>query len=168
MFNVSARLHADAAAAPEQKSKITLRFFTPNAILYSDANPAAPPKHASNQVDLVLLPGSDGVLGVMPNHTPTVTQLQPGVVSIQESADKPVVKYFVSGGFAFVKSDSSVAITAVEAVPVEELDQAAVQAGVEKYRQEMERATDPLEKAKAQIAYETHASMNLALGGTIA
>ena len=47
--------------------------------------------------------------------------------------DKDVQKYFVSGGFAFAHADSSVEIAAVEAVPVEDLDPAAVKAGLAEY-----------------------------------
>eukprot|EP00967_Tisochrysis_lutea_P090240 scaffold128971_cov31-Tisochrysis_lutea.AAC.3 len=74
------------AAAP---GSLSLTFTLPSACLYE----AAP-------VEMVILPGVDGIFGVMPNHVPTIAELKPGVVSIQETAGGPLTKYFVSGGFA--------------------------------------------------------------------
>ncbi len=152
---------SDAGATTPQK--INFVFTTPVQILYSGPSPQVPPKHPSNQVDMVVIPGSDGTMGILPNHANTVAQLNPGVVMVQETADSPIVKYFISGGFAIMKN-SNLSITAVEAVPLEELDPAAVTEGLEKYRKEMESETDPLAKAKAQIAFEVHTAMNSALG----
>jgi len=165
-FNHSATLRMAEAASPaatEAKTKLTLRFATPTSILYSEPSAHSPPKHSNNQVDMVSLPGSEGVFGVLPNHPPTVAQMNPGLVTIQESADKPLVKYFISGGFATVKSDSTLSITVTEAVPLEEVDAPAVTAGLEKYRNEMERATDPVEKANAQIAFELATTLQTCL-----
>ena len=49
---------------------------------------------------MVILPGGDGQFGVMPSHVPTITEVKPGVVSVQETAGGALAKYFVSGGFA--------------------------------------------------------------------
>ena len=84
-------------------------------------------------MDLALLPAVSGDFGVMPGHVPTISQLRPGVVAVHTELDKDVQKYFVSGGFAFAHADSSVEIAAVEAVPVEDLDPAAVKAGLAEY-----------------------------------
>jgi len=162
-FAESGSTSTATATSGEMAQKLTFQFVTPSQILYSDPAPQSPPKHEVNKVDMVIVPGSDGVIGILPNHANTVAQLHPGVVSIQETADSPVVKYFISGGFAIVKN-SHLSVTAVEAVPLEELDPTAVTEGLEKFRVEMERETEPLAKAKAQIAYEVHFAMNAALG----
>ena len=52
---------------------------------------------------MVILPGGDGMFGVMPNHVPTIAELMPGIVSVQEETGGPLVKYFISGGFAMSK-----------------------------------------------------------------
>jgi F-type H+-transporting ATPase subunit delta len=74
-----------------------------------------------------------GDFGVMPGHVPTISQLRPGIVAVHAEMDKDIKKYFVSGGFAFAHADSSVEIAAVEAVPVEDLDPAAVKSGLAEY-----------------------------------
>src|SRR6056297_1127604 len=91
----SARLvHATRAAHAEEAKpaaagSLSLTFTLPSACLYDTA-----------PVEMVILPGVDGIFGVMPNHVPTIAELKPGVVSIQEAAGGPLTKYFVSGGFA--------------------------------------------------------------------
>jgi F-type H+-transporting ATPase subunit delta len=91
----SARLvHATRAAHAEETKpaaagSLSLTFTLPKACLYDTA-----------PVEMVILPGVDGIFGVMPNHVPTIAELKPGVVSVQETAGGPLTKYFVSGGFA--------------------------------------------------------------------
>lgn len=79
-------VYADAEAA----TGLTFNFTLPAESLYENT-----------PVEMVILPGSDGQFGVMPNHVPTVTQLKPGVVSVQEEAGGPLKKFFISGGFAY-------------------------------------------------------------------
>lgn len=79
----------------------------------------------------MLLPALTGDFGVMPGHVPTVAQLRPGVVTVHNTLDKEIDKYFVSSGFAFVHADSSTDVCAVEAVKVDDLDPEAVHAGLQ-------------------------------------
>ena len=58
--------------------------------------------------------------------------LNRGYRGLQE-LDKEVEKYFVSSGFAFVHSDSSADVCAVEAVKLDDLDPEAVKAGLAEY-----------------------------------
>lgn len=63
---------------------------------------------------------TDGDMGILVGHVPTIAQLKPSVLSLVH-ADK-TEKYFVSGGFLCINPDSSLNINAVEAVPLKELD----------------------------------------------
>jgi hypothetical protein len=81
-----ARFADDAAGGA---GGLTLNFTMPTKSLY-----------AETAVEMVILPGGDGMFGVMPSHVPTITELKPGVISVQETAGGPLSKYFVSGGFA--------------------------------------------------------------------
>ena len=74
---------------PSAPGAMTLNFTLPTESLYESAN-----------VEMVILPGGDGMFGVMPNHVPTVSELKPGVVSVQEEVGGPLLRYFISGGFA--------------------------------------------------------------------
>ena len=80
--------HAEADAAAGAGG-LEFTFTVPSKALYESAS-----------VEMVILPGGDGMYGVMPNHVPTVAELKPGVVYVQETAGADLTKFFVSGGFA--------------------------------------------------------------------
>eukprot|EP00275_Glaucocystis_incrassata_P000508 EC119548.1.p2 GENE.EC119548.1~~EC119548.1.p2 ORF type:complete len:100 (+),score=24.49 EC119548.1:231-530(+) len=98
-----------------------------------------------------MVPGFDGVFGILANHVPTVSQLRPGVVSIQDGT--ATEKYFVSSGFALIHKDRT-DILAVEAVKLDDIDTEAVKKGIAEYTSAAAAATTDLEKAKAQIGVD--------------
>ena len=50
-----------------------------------------------DDVDLVVAPGIDGQLGVLPHHAPLMTMLQPGEILIRKDGDDTFL--VVTGGF---------------------------------------------------------------------
>ena len=89
--------------------RLQLDIITPERGLLSEA------------VDAVTLPGLGGELGILPGHTPLISQLQTGVLSYtQGGATK---RLLVSGGFVEV-SDDHVAVLAELAERPEEVDAA--------------------------------------------
>lgn len=90
LLRTTAARFAEGETAPSAPAGgMLLSFTVPDKSLYE-----------STPVEMVILPGGDGQFGVMPNHVPTISELKPGVVSVQEETGGPLVKYFVSGGFA--------------------------------------------------------------------
>ena len=89
---------------------------------------------------MVIIPGADGLFGVLPGHVPIITELKPGVVTVQ--VDNTVDRYFVSSGFAFVHPDSSTEVCALEAVKVSELDADAIRVGLEGAKSSLASASD--------------------------
>ncbi len=74
----------------------------------------------SGNVDMVVLPGDDGVMGILPNHSPVLTTLAYGIITVVTSTDR---NYFtVAGGVAEVQPDQ-VTILADAAENVEEIDE---------------------------------------------
>ena len=51
----------------------------------------------SEEVDMLIAPGIEGQLGILPNHAPLMTQLQPGEMTIRSGSDENVLA--VTGGF---------------------------------------------------------------------
>jgi len=75
----------------------------------------------SETVDSVNVPGLNGELGILPGHTPLISQLQTGVLSyVQTGATH---KLHVSGGFVEVNADR-VSVLAEIAERPEEIDAA--------------------------------------------
>jgi F-type H+-transporting ATPase subunit epsilon len=72
-------------------------------------------------VDMVTVPGSNGELGILPGHTPLISQLKTGVLTYVQ--DGKSFQLHVSGGFVEVRDDL-VAILAEVAERPEEIDSA--------------------------------------------
>lgn len=72
-----------------------------------------------DDVDIVNLPGSEGRLGILPNHTPLLTTLGFGEVVVRKAGEE---QYFaVGGGFAEVQPDK-VIVLADSAEQADEID----------------------------------------------
>lgn len=54
----------------------------------------------SGDVDIVVLPGEEGVMGVLPNHSAMLTVLQYGVITVRTKEDEQ--HFTVAGGVAEV------------------------------------------------------------------
>jgi F-type H+-transporting ATPase subunit epsilon len=70
-------------------------------------------------VDIVVLPGTDGEMGILPNHAPLLTTLQFGVVKVRVGIEEEV--FAVGGGVAEIQP-KIVTILADTAESVEEID----------------------------------------------
>lgn len=103
------------------------------------------------QVAEVQLPGSTGYLGVLPGHTPLLTELAIGALSYKKGSEKRYVA--VMGGFAEVLPDR-VTVLADAADRAEEIDPAqareafaAAQTMMAKSPQDSETDWDALQKS---------------------
>jgi F-type H+-transporting ATPase subunit epsilon len=73
------------------------------------------------EADMVLLPGADGDMGILPHHAPVLTTLKFGVIKVRSRGQD---KYFtVAGGIAEVQPDV-VTVLADAAENVQEIDTA--------------------------------------------
>ena len=82
---------------------------------------------SSQEVEAVLIPGSDGDMMAMPGHALLITSLRPGILRVQTPAGNE--EYVVTGGFAEI--GESVSVLAEKAVPSAELTQEDFEALVE-------------------------------------
>jgi len=82
-------------------------------------------------VDIVVLPGAGGEMGILPHHAPVLTTLKYGVIKVRYGGKEDV--FAVAGGVAEVQPDI-VTILADAAENVEEIDVA--RAGTAKRRAE--------------------------------
>src|SRR5512132_349867 len=73
----------------------------------------------SESVEMVTVPGLGGELGILPGHTPLISQLQTGVLSYIK--DSRASQLHVSGGFIEVRDDH-VSVLAEIAERPEEID----------------------------------------------
>ncbi len=96
---------------------LKLEIVTPEAKVYSDA------------VDMVVVPGAEGELGIMPMHIPLMTELKPGVLKISKSGQETLLA--VGEGFVEVTQEGVTILTDM-ALAEKEIDEQKVQAAMER------------------------------------
>ncbi|HKY44188.1 MAG TPA: F0F1 ATP synthase subunit epsilon [Pyrinomonadaceae bacterium] len=85
-------------------------------------------------VDMVTVPGLGGELGILPGHTPLISQLQTGVLTYVQ--DGKSFSLHVSGGFVEVREDH-VSVLAEVAERPDEIDIARARASREKFEKQL-------------------------------
>ncbi len=89
----------------------------------------------SEEVDMLVAPGIDGQLGILPNHAPLLTALQPGEIRVDKDGEENYMA--VSGGFLEVLSNR-VTILADTAERAEEIDIERAEAAVRRAEERIE------------------------------
>lgn len=92
------------------------------------------------EVDIVVLPGAAGQMGILPHHSPLLTVLQFGVVEVRSGKDE---QYFtVAGGIAEVHPDK-VTVLADAAENVSEIDAERAEAARRRAEQALKEVGGP-------------------------
>jgi F-type H+-transporting ATPase subunit epsilon len=103
-------------------------------------------------VEMVTVPGLNGELGILPGHTPLISQLKTGVLTyFQEGRNSQL---HVSGGFVEVRDDR-VAVLAEVAERPEEIDASSARAARERLEKQLSGWTgseEDLEIARTELA----------------
>lgn len=94
-------------------AKLTVEIVTAERQVYNETD-----------VDMVVAPGSEGVLGILPSHAPLLTTLQPGSLRVKKGGSEQEMS--VNGGFLQVKANR-VLILADHAERADEIDAAAAE-----------------------------------------
>jgi F-type H+-transporting ATPase subunit epsilon len=82
----------------------------------------------SQEVDMVVVPGTEGDIGVLPGHAKLITGLRGGLVDIYEN-NTITDRFFVPGGFAEI-TESYCAVLADGIIRQSDLDPAKAAEGV--------------------------------------
>jgi len=101
----------------------------------------------SEPVEMVVVPGAEGDLGVLPGHSPLIATVRPGVIAIHEDTTVKE-RIFVAGGFCDI-SPSHCTVLAEEAVHVEDIDRSAAEQRLEAAKQ-AEAEEDDKAKCEAE------------------
>jgi F-type H+-transporting ATPase subunit epsilon len=112
---------------------LQLEIVTPERLAYSDT------------VDSVVLPGSEGELGVLPHHAPLLATLGVGELRIRKGGEEEL--FAIAGGFVQVRPDK-VVVMAETADMASEIDLEKAQQA----RQEAERAIESGSHEAADLA----------------
>jgi len=93
----------------------------------------------SGNVEAVVVPGAEGAFTVLKDHAPVMAILKAGIVEVDESQTKKQ-RLFVRGGFADVSS-KGLTILAEQAIPVEDLNAAKLDAQISHAEEDVNDAT---------------------------
>ena len=103
----------------------------------------------SEEVDMVIAPGVEGQLGILPHHTPLMTTLQAGELRIKKGGGE--VSLAISGGFLEVRPDR-VVVLADAAEKAEEIDVARAEAAKRRAQQLLTERPSGINEARAEAA----------------
>jgi F-type H+-transporting ATPase subunit epsilon len=104
---------------------LTLEIVTPEARVYSDT------------IDTVVIPTTEGEIGILPGHIPLLTQVEHGELLVTKNGQTHLLA--VSGGFAEVEGDR-VHILAEHAITEEKIDEKAVEDAMKRAQQQLDDA----------------------------
>ncbi|MAZ98816.1 MAG: ATP synthase F1 subunit epsilon [Rhodospirillaceae bacterium] len=92
----------------------------------------------SKDVSMVVVPGTEGLFGVLPRHTSMLSALAPGVIDIYEE-DVITERVFVINGFAEVTGERCT-VLAEDVIPVDKLNPEELEETIVKIRAEVDNA----------------------------
>ena len=103
----------------------------------------------SEEVDLIVAPGIEGQLGILPHHAPLMTMLQPGELLIRKGGEESALA--ITGGFLEVRPDR-VIILADTAERVEEIDAARAEEAKRRAQERLDRHTPDLDVTRTEAS----------------
>lgn len=130
--------------------KVTFELVSPERLLLS------------RPVDMVVVPGSEGDFGVLPQHAPVISTVRPGVIDVHEDG-KVTDRIFVGGGFAEVTGERCT-VLAEQAVPFDDLDRSQSEQQLKDAREDLSDAKSDGERASAEQRIAVAEAMLQALG----
>lgn len=118
----------------------------------------------SRDVGMVVVPGSEGDFGVLPDHAPLISTVRPGVIDVYDDGTTISDRIFVSGGFAEVTGERCT-VLADQAIPVKDLDRTAAQKELDELQRELASAGDDAERDRVAARIEAAEAKLTALAG---
>jgi F-type H+-transporting ATPase subunit epsilon len=103
----------------------------------------------SGEAEFVVLPGTVGELGILPGHTPLLTEIKPGAVRIRIPNQAEDELVFVQGGFLEVQPHQ-VTVLADTAIRAKDLDEKAALEAKRLAEEAMQNKTSREEIAQAE------------------
>ena len=103
----------------------------------------------SDDVDIVVAPGIDGELAILPHHAPLMTMLQPGELRVHKGAEE--IAMAVTGGFLEVRPDR-VTVLADAAERAEDIDADRAEEAKRRAEQRLGQSLSDADLARAEAA----------------
>jgi F-type H+-transporting ATPase subunit epsilon len=103
----------------------------------------------SDEVEVVVAPGVEGELGILPHHAPLMTMLLPGELLVRKGGEEFFLA--ISGGFLEVRPDRII-ILADAAERAEEIDIARAEAAKRRAEERLKHPVPEIDMTRAEAA----------------
>ena len=103
----------------------------------------------SDEVDMVIAPGVEGQLGILPHHSPLMTMLQPGELRLKKGGEEVLMA--ITGGFLEVRPDR-VVILADAAERADEIDIERAEAARKRAEERLRQRAPDIDSLRAEMA----------------
>ena len=125
------------------ESTISFDLVSPEKLIYND------------NVGMIIIPGKEGDIGVLPGHSKLLPSLRPGRVMIYGESKNLIKSFFVSAGFVEINPGKCIVL----AEEVEEMS-AMDKAKIEQQIRDLENETDDNSKQQYLIAKSKIEALN--------
>ncbi|WP_417460595.1 F0F1 ATP synthase subunit epsilon [Kordiimonas sp.] len=98
---------------------------------------------------MIVVPGADGDFAALPDHSPMMSTIRPGVVEIFESEGGTPERLFVKGGLAQI-SPEGLTILAEETIALDAVNETELAQKISDTREDIEDAKDDVERARLE------------------
>jgi len=120
-------------------AKLKFDVVTAERVVYSD------------EVDVVIAPGIDGQLAILPDHAPLLTMLQSGDLTVRKKGEEQDI--FVSGGFLEVMQNR-VTVLADTAERADEIDISRAEEARRRAEERLRIHPEDADLARAEVALQ--------------
>jgi len=103
----------------------------------------------SEDVDVVIVPGVDGEMAILPSHAPLMTMIKPGELRLKTGAEEILMA--VTGGFLEVRPDR-ITIMADAAERAEDIDISRAEAAKRRAEERLKGAVTEVDTARAEAS----------------
>ncbi len=107
----------------------------------------------SEDVEMVVIPGTEGDFGVLVEHQPMIASVRPGILEVHNEGAEPR-RIFVTGGFAEVTGQRCAVMTE-EAIPLDEVDRAGIEQRIKDGEEDLESSKTDHDRHLIEIRLET-------------
>ena len=96
------------------ESLISFDLVSPEKLIFND------------KVEMIIVPGKDGDIGVLPGHSKLLSSLRPGRILVYGEGKNLLKSYFVSAGFVEINPEKCI-VLAEEVQEMSNLDKSAIE-----------------------------------------
>ena len=122
---------------------ISFDLVSPEQLLFND------------EVGMIIVPGKDGDIGVLPRHSKVLSSLRPGRVMVYGENKNLLKSFFVTGGFVEINPEKCI-VLAEGVNEMSDLDKSSIQQQI----QELESGTSDSAKEELAIAQSKIAALD--------